>query len=199
MSDLPTEPTANIPPPPTTPPVAPAGPPTTAPPSAPAQPTQPTKPPRSRPAIGLTGPSWIRPAFYYLACLLGILVGAWGALNTAQGVIHFIAPDIAQQGDPITRLASTAVNLIDAGVSATAEEFDDEIEDAGGEEALDSTDAIIDSTREELRSQSRKAALDELLTGLILLGIGFTIYRYHWLRVEPETEPVREGSEGGDV
>lgn len=189
MSDQPTEPTPNIPPPPTGPPPAFPGSPTLPGPDAATPPVKPVKPPRPRPAIGLTGPSWIRPAFYYTACLLGILLGAWGALNTAQGVVHFIAPDIAQQGDPITRLATTAVNLIDAGIEAGTDEFEDEIEDAGGEEAVDAADAVLESTRDELRSQARKAALDELLGGLILLGIGFGIYRYHWLRVEPGDDP----------
>jgi len=186
MSDPPTEPPPNIPPPPTSPPPAFPLSPATAPPVAAAEPA---KPPRARPAIGLTGPSWVRPVFYYVACLLGILLGAWGALNAAQGVVHLIAPDIAQQGDPITRLATTAVNLIDAGIEAGTEEFEDEIEDAGGEEAIDATDAVLDSTRDELRSQARKAALDELLGGLIFLAIGLAIYRYHWLRVEPGDDP----------
>ena len=203
MSDQPTEPT--LPPPPTEPPVAPPGPPPADAPSGfgtgptPAVAPTPPKPKKPRPGIGLTGPSWIRPAFYYVACLVGILLGAWGALNTAQGVVHLIAPDIAQQGDPIARLASTAVNLIDAGVTAASDEFEDEIEDAGGEEAVDATDAVLESTRDELRSQARKAALDELLTGLILLGIGFGIYRYHWLRVEPEVEPTAPPPDDADL
>ncbi len=198
MSDQPTEPT--IPSPPTSPP----GPPPADPPSgfglgpSATGPTS-TKPKKPRPGIGLTGPSWIRPAFYYVACLLGILLGSWGALNTAQGVVHLVAPDIAQQGDPIARLASTAVNLIDAGVTAASDEFEDEIEDAGGDEAVDATDAVLESTRSELRSQARKAALDELLKGLILLGIGFAIYRYHWLRVEPEVEPTATPPNDADL
>jgi len=153
------------------------------------------KPKRPRPAIGLTGPSWVRPAFYYVACLLGILIGTWGAVNTAQGVVHLIAPDIAQQGDPITRFASTVINLVDAGIESAGDEFEDELEDSGGEDALEGTEDIVDATKDELRSQARKGAIDELLGGLIFLGVGIAIYRYHWLRVEPEderTEPEDE-------
>jgi hypothetical protein len=150
---------------------------------------KPPKPKKPRPAIGLTGPGWIRPAFYYVACLVGILVGTWGAVNTAQGVVHLIAPDIAQQSDPIARLASTVVGLVDAGVQAGTEEFEDEIEDSGGDEIVDGYDAVIQATEDELRSQARKGAVDELLSGLIFLGVGVAIYRFHWLRVEPEVEP----------
>jgi len=157
--------------------------------AAPPTAAAPPKPPRPRPAIGLTGPSWVRPTYYYLACLLGILLGAWGVLNVAQGVVHFAAPDIAQQGDPIARLASTAINLLDAGITTATDEFGNEIEDAGGDEAVDATNAVLDSTRDELRSQARKAAVDEFLGGLIFLGVGLALYRYHWLRVEPEDEP----------
>jgi hypothetical protein len=148
----------------------------------------PPKPPRPRPGIGLTGPSWIRPAYYYVACLLGILLGAWGALNTAQGAVHFVAPELGQQSDPLIQLASVGIDLIDAGVTAAADEIDDD----EAEDALDTTDEVLESTRDELRSQARKAALDELIFGLILLGIGLAIYRYHWFRVEPETEPERQ-------
>jgi len=190
VSDQPTEP--NLPPPPTTPPVAPPGPPPEA--AANVVHGPEPRPKRPRQAIGLTGPSWVRPAFYYVACLLGILIGTWGAVNTAQGVVHLIAPDIAQQGDPITRFATTLVNLVDAGIESANQEFEDEIEDAGGDEALEGVDGIVESTKDELRSQARKAAVDELLGGLIFLGVGIAIYRYHWLRVEPEDE----GSTSGD-
>jgi hypothetical protein len=199
VSDEPTETNPpTLPPPPTAPPVAaPGAPPGVGP--TPVAEHAPPKPKRPRPAIGLTGPNWIRPAFYYVACLLGILLASWGALNTAQGVVHLISPDLAQQGDPISRLASTAVNVIDAGITAASDEFDDQIEDAGGEEAIDGTSAVLYSTRDELRSEARKGAVDELIKGLILLGIGLTIYRYHWLRVEPEEEPGAPPADEADL
>lgn len=180
MSD-PTGPTPASAPPPTSLPVAPPGPPPAGAPAAP------SRPPRPRPAIGLTGPSWVRPAFYYLACLLGIVIAAWGALGASLGIVHLIAPDLGQQNDPIARLATTAVDLIDAGVTAAADEFDD----PDAEDALDATDEVLQSTRTELRNQAREAALNDLLKGVILLAIGGVIYRYHWLRVEPEAEPER--------
>jgi hypothetical protein len=187
MSDQPTEsaPTSSGAPPPEGPPLA------TPPAPAPTAPTAatPPKPPRPRPAIGLSGPGWIRPSYYYLACLLGILIGAYGALTTAQGVVHLISPDLGAQGDPITRLVSTAVELIDVGVTTAADQTDDD----EAEESLETISDVLDSTRDELRSQTRKAALDQLLRGLILLAIGIAVYRYHWLRVEPEADPVRAG------
>ncbi len=176
MSDQPAGPAPNLPPPPTTPPITPRGAPATH--SAAAPQAGPKAP---RPAIGLTGPPWVRPTFYYLACLIGILVGTWGAVNTAQGIVHVASPDIAQQGDPVARFATTILGLVDAGVNSAASQFEGSLDD----ESLDATNEVIEATEDELRSQARQAAIDELLSGLIFLGVGIALYLFHWRRVEP--------------
>ncbi len=132
-------------------------------------------------------PSWVRPAYLYLLCLVGVLAMAAGAVLVILGAVHVASPDLQRQGDPLFRAFSSVLDV--AEVVAT-EATDEEPLPAGVEEALD-------EARNELDNQARDAGINELVTGLVIFVVGAVIFRLHWRRAEglasasslPPTEP----------
>jgi hypothetical protein len=129
-------------------------------------------------------PNWIRPAYLRVMCLVGIVVMAYGALGFALGAIHRVAPDLQRQGDPIFRIASAIVDV--------AEPVYREEAASSGEGADPAVTQGFDEAQDELTSQARQAGVNELLRGLLLLGIGAVVFGFHWKRAEaPYARPAQ--------
>ena len=134
-------------------------------------------------------PRWVRPAYLYLVCLVGVLAMAIGAVLTLLGAVHIVSPDLQRQGDPLFRALSSVLDVAEVVASEATAETEEPLP-PGVEEALD-------EARKELDNQARDAGSNELITGLIVFVVGGVIFRLHWRRAEnlevaaslPPTEP----------
>jgi len=121
-------------------------------------------------------PRWVRPAYLYLVCLVGVLAMAIGAVLTLLGAVHIASPDLQRQGDPLFRALSSVLDVAEVVASEATAETDEPLP-PGVEEALD-------EARKELDNQARDAGSNELITGLIVFVVGGVIFRLHWRRAE---------------
>ena len=119
-------------------------------------------------------PRWVRPAYLYVLCLVGVLAMAIGAVLTLLGAVHIVSPDLQRQGDPLFRALSS---VLDVGEVVAREATEEEPLPPGVEDALD-------EARKELDTQARDAGINQLITGLIVFAVGGVIYRLHWRRAE---------------
>lgn len=131
------------------------------------------------PAAALPPPGWVRPVYLYFLCFVGIVLMAVGALGAVLGIAHLVSPDL-NQGDPVTRIATAVIDVADATLSDSSQDFGD---------TSDARDAL-GTARDEIDQQNRYAAANELLRGLVLAGIGVAIYLYHLRKIEPRPAPA---------
>lgn len=124
-------------------------------------------------------PAWVRPVYLYFLCFVGIVVMAVGALGAVLGIAHLVSPDLSQ-GDPVTRIATAVIDVADATLSDSSQDFGD---------TSDARDAL-GTARDEIDQQNRYAAANDLLRGLVLAGIGAAIYLYHLRKIEPRPAPA---------
>jgi hypothetical protein len=139
-----------------------------------ARPPDPPKP--VRPA-----PDWVRPVYLYFLSFIVVLIAALGAMTFVLALVHVAAPDL-DQGDPISRLTDTVIVVTQAVIDA---------EQSGSEEDDFSSSAVppeleqgIEDVESGIDDQTRKAALNDLVKGIILMGIGAGIYLFHWRKAE---------------
>lgn len=137
------------------------------------------------PAAASPSPGWVRPVYLYFLCFVGIVLMAVGALGAVLGIAHLVSPDLSQ-GDPVTRIATAVIDVADATLSESSQDFGD---------TSDARDAL-GTARDEIDQQNRYAAANELLRGLVLAGIGAAIYLYHLRKVEPRPAPIAPAAGG---
>lgn len=118
-------------------------------------------------------PNWVRAVYLHILCLVGIVIMVFGSLGAALGVVHLAAPRL-KQSDPLSRIAIAVVDVVDA-VSRSS---------SSGEEFPPEAKAALSSTRHELDRQARNAAWNDLFHGLLFLGLGLGVYRYHYRRTD---------------
>src|SRR5262249_24955402 len=99
-------------------------------------------------------PSWIRPAYLRIMCLVGIVILAWGTVGFVMGIVHVAFPDLQRQSDPVFRIASAVVDVAQAAY-AQNDERDPAVTDA------------LAKAKTELDKQARKAGVNELVHGLV--------------------------------
>ena len=116
-------------------------------------------------------PSWIRPAYLRIMCLVGIVIMAWGTVGFVMGIVHVAFPDLQRQSDPVFRIASAVVDVAQAAV-AKQDQTDPAVTDA------------LDKAKSELDKQARKAGLNELVHGLVFALVGLAIFGFHWRKAE---------------
>lgn len=121
-------------------------------------------------------PSWIRPAYLRIMCLVGIVILAWGTVGFVMGIVHVAFPDLQRQSDPVFRIASAVVDVAQAAV-AKQDQPDPAVTDA------------LNKAKSELDKQARKAGLNELVHGLVFALVGLAIFGFHWRKAE--AQPVR--------
>lgn len=117
---------------------------------------------------GTESPSWVRPVYLNVASLFGLITMAFGAVAIAMGLLHVAAPDFKQDADPINRIITGLVNVVQVSVP-----FED-IEGEGGPIAT-----AIGSAKKELRRQARNSAANDLMRGAVILLVGGFVYRFH--------------------
>lgn len=169
------------------------------PPEAGAAPTSPAPPAAAPAAAERPPPSWVRPVYLYFLCFVGIAIAALGALTTVLGVAHLAVPSLSQ-GDPLTRIATAVIDVADATLAADeaadeaqADEFEDEFgDDFEGTFESDTDEAreALSRARDEIDEQTRYSAANQLLQGLVLMGIGAAIYLFHFRRAEQMGRPA---------
>jgi len=144
-------------------------------------------------------PAWVRPVYLYFLCFVGIALAALGALTTVLGLAHLAVPSLSQ-GDPLTRIATAVIDVADATLAAEeaadqaqADEFEDEFGDdfegtfdSGTDEAREA----LSRARDEIDEQTRYSAANQLLQGLVLMGIGAAVYLFHFRRAERMGQPT---------
>ena len=139
--------------------------------SAPSPPPKPVRP----------APDWVRPVYLYFLSFIGVLIAALGVLTTLLGLVHVAAPDL-DKGDPIFRISSALIEVAQATIEAS--------ESTEGEGDFESSSVppevneALDSAKDEIASQTRQAALNDVIKGLVLIGIGAGIYLFHWRKAE---------------
>lgn len=117
---------------------------------------------------GSDAPSWVRPVYLNVASLFGLIAMAFGAVTIAMGLLHVAAPDFKQDSDPIGRIVTGLVNVVEVSVPF------EELEGPNGPVA-----GAIGNAKEELRRQARNGAANDLMRGAVILLVGGFIYRYH--------------------
>lgn len=125
-------------------------------------------------------PAWVRPAYLYLLCLVGVVLMAVGAVFALIGGVHLVSPELQRQGDPVFRAVSALLDLAEA----VAGEVEAQPVPPGVEGALA-------EARDELDTQARYAGINQLVTGLIIFLVGAVVFVFHWRRAERErTRPL---------
>lgn len=132
-------------------------------------------------------PRWVRPAYLYLLCLIGVLAMAAGAVMMLLGVVHVVSPDLQRQGDPLFRVVSSVLDV--------AEVVAREATQQGSETLPPEVEQSLDEARKELDSQARDAGINEIITGLIVFIVGGAIFRLHWRRAELHGSATRQPAE----
>lgn len=145
--------------------------------------------------------SWVRSVYLYLMCLVSVLLIGVGAIGAVTGAVHAIAPDLGHR-DTLDRvgvgLSNVAVNVVDLieetegggaedfcrDVTDNANDFDDCLADESGGTEMDAIAEGISEVRNELESQIRNNAIDQLIRGLLLIGAGVLLFRIHGHRTE---------------
>lgn len=145
--------------------------------------------------------SWVRSVYLYLMCLVSILLIGIGAIGAVTGAVHAIAPDLGHR-DTLDRvgvgLSNVAVNVVGLleesqgggaedfcrDVTDNADDFDDCLADESGGTEMDAITDGISEVRNELQSQIRNSAVDQLIRGLLLIGAGVLLFRIHGHRTE---------------
>jgi hypothetical protein len=140
-------------------------------------PPAPPKPPKPvRPA-----PDWVRPVYLYFLSFVGVLIAAFGVLTFVLGVAHFAVPDL-DKGDPIFRISSAVIEVAEATIEA--QESADSDDDFGSSSVPPEVSDALDSAKDEIRNQARDAALNDIVKGLVIIGLGVAIYLFHWRKAE---------------
>jgi hypothetical protein len=116
-------------------------------------------------------PSWIRPAYLRIMCLVGIVILAWGTVGFVMGIVHVAFPDLQRQSDPVFRIASAVVDVAQAAY-AQQDQRDPAVTDALGK------------AKTELDKQARKSGINELVHGLVFALVGLAIFAFHWRKAE---------------
>jgi hypothetical protein len=145
--------------------------------------------------------SWVRSVYLYLMCLVSILLIGIGAIGAVTGAVHAIAPDLGHR-DTLDRvgigLSNVAVDVVDLieetngtgaedfcrDVTDNADDFDDCMDDESATSEMGSINDGIAEVRNELESQIRNSAIDQLIRGLLLIGAGVLLFRIHGHRTE---------------
>jgi hypothetical protein len=145
---------------------------------------------------------WVRSVYLYLMCIVSIGLVALGAVGFVVGAVHAVAPDLGHRdtldrvGIGLSNIAGEVVDLVGQTENGDAEEFcrsvtdnDDDFEDcladegSGGEE-MDAIQDGISEVRSELESQIRNNAIDHMIRGLLMIGVGVLLFRIHANRTE---------------
>ncbi len=146
--------------------------------------------------------SWVRSLYLYLMCIVSFVLVALGGLGVIGGLVHTVAPDLGHR-DTLDRvgigLANIATNVVDvvnesqgSGDSSYCRDVTDNDDDFqacmdDGALSTDSMGAIQDGIGEvksELQSQIRNNSIDQLIRGLLLVGLGIVVFRVHGHRTE---------------
>jgi hypothetical protein len=125
-------------------------------------------------------PSWIRPAYLRIMCLVGIVILAWGTVGFVMGIVHVAAPDLQRQSDPVFRIATAVVDVAQAAY-AQQDQQDPAVQNA------------LTKAKSELDKQARQAGVNELVHGLVFALVGLAIFLFHWRRAEQASKPVSAG------
>jgi len=123
-------------------------------------------------------PTWVRPAYLYLLCLVGVVLMAIGAVFALIGGVHLVSPELQRQGDPVFRAVSALLDLAEAVAG--------EVEAAPVPPGVE---GALGEARDELDTQARYAGINQLVTGLIMLLVGAVVFALHWRRAERERTP----------
>jgi hypothetical protein len=123
-------------------------------------------------------PTWVRPAYMYLLCLVGVVLMAVGAVFALLGGVHLVSPELQRQGDPVFRAVSALLDLAEAVAGEVeAQPVPAEVEGA------------LDEARNELDDQARYASINQLVTGLVMILVGAVVFAVHWRRAERDRTP----------
>jgi hypothetical protein len=130
--------------------------------------------------------------YLYAMCALGILLMAFGALSGVLGIVHVAAPQL-KQGDPLSRIVTGVVNVVESVFDTLeeqqleeCEEFSDvdgECEDVAAQ--ADSLQEGLEDTKAEIDRQARMSGINETIRGIVLFAIGAVIWRVHDRRTRP--------------
>ena len=146
--------------------------------------------------------SWVRSLYLYLMCIVSFVLVAVGSLGAIGGLVHTVAPDLGHRdtldrvGIGVANIATKVVDVVNESQSGNDESFCRDVTDNNddfqaclddGVVSTDSMGAIQDGISEvksELQSQIRNNSIDQLIRGLLLVGLGILVFRVHGHRTE---------------
>lgn len=147
--------------------------------------------------------SWVRTAYLYVMCVVSFLLVAFGGLAAVTGLVHTVAPDLGHRdtldrvGIGVSNIAANVVDLVNEtqGGGNSAEfcrdvtDTESDFEDCMGSGSIDADgmSAIQDGIGEvkgELQRQIRNNSIDQLIKGLLLIGLGIVVFRVHGHRTQ---------------
>ena len=141
--------------------------------------------------------TWVRSVYLYAMCALAVLLVAVGAVNTVISASAVISPNLGRRDD-IDRIGIGVANVADdiaelvVGLSPQdADEIREYCEDffsddvpqciSDSDPAAQVTPVVegIGKVKAELESQIREHALAKLIRGVLMLIVGWLLWRYH--------------------
>jgi hypothetical protein len=146
--------------------------------------------------------SWVRSVYLYVMCFVSIVLIGVGAVASITGLVHTVAPDLGHRdaidrfGIGVANIATNVVDLLDEtqisdseefcrDVTDNADDFDECMEDETlGDESMAAIQDGISEVKSELRSQIRNNSIDQLIRGLLIIGVGILLFRIHGERTE---------------
>lgn len=139
-------------------------------------------------------PAWVRPTFNYVVSLLAIVVMVFASMIFVLGLAQVIYPNLRSDSDPVSRLATGIATVVEevaiADIEQTQQE-DSEFVDDEYSAFLESQQEMIKKAtgeiKSEVSSQSRTAAINQMIGAAALFGVAFVVYRIHFRRQEPRT------------
>ena len=124
------------------------------------------------------------------------------AIATVVGAVHVVAPDLGHRdtldrvGIGLSNVATGVVDLINESQAANAEAY---CKDATDNEA-DFNDCVVNESpsgdqistiqhgiaevRSELKTQIRNNSVDRIIRGMLMIAVGFLLFRIHGSRTE---------------
>ncbi|MEO6318528.1 MAG: hypothetical protein ABIP36_07075 [Acidimicrobiales bacterium] len=148
--------------------------------------------------------SWVRSIYLYVMCAVSIALIGIGAVGSVVGLVHTVAPDLGHRdtldrvGIGLANIATSVVDLVGEtqggnpeafcrDVTESQDEFDacvEEEQSFGGGDEMTAIQDGIGEVKDELRTQIRNSSVDQMIKGILLVGVGLLLFRIHSSRTE---------------
>lgn len=150
--------------------------------------------------------TWVRSVYLYGMCAVAILLVGAGSVMGVVSVANMIDPGLGHRdtldrvGVGLSNVAVRVVDIVDSEQRDSVREYCEEWESDDIEGCMDdyssssSMGPIVDGIGEvksEIESQIRETALSKLIKSVLLIVVGFLLWRFHAGRTELYRDGLR--------